>query len=57
MTGAVLVLTGIFGALLLLGADIVAQHYLPVALPVGVVTAAIGAPYFLLLLYRSNTRI
>jgi iron complex transport system permease protein len=57
MTGAVLLLTGIFGALLLLFADVVAQHYLPVQLPVGVVTAAIGAPYFLLLLYRSNARI
>ncbi|MGE0057510.1 MAG: FecCD family ABC transporter permease [Dehalococcoidia bacterium] len=57
MTGAVLLLTGVLGALLLLGADVVAQHYLPVTLPVGVVTAVIGAPYFLLLLYRSNTRV
>jgi iron complex transport system permease protein len=57
MTGAVLLLTGVFGALLLLTADVVAQHYLPVTLPVGVITAAIGAPYFLLLLYRSNTRV
>ncbi len=57
MTGAVLVVTGIFGGILLLFSDIVAQHYLPVTLPVGVVTAAIGAPYFLLLLYRSNVRI
>jgi len=34
----------------------VAQHFLPVSLPVGVVTAAVGAPYFLILLYRSNVR-
>jgi iron complex transport system permease protein len=57
MTGGVLVLTGLLGAVLLLGADVVAQHFLPVALPVGVVTAAIGAPYFLFLLYRTNARI
>jgi len=57
MTGAVLVLTGIFGGILLLGADVVGQHFLPVALPVGVVTAAIGAPYFLFLLYKSNVRV
>jgi iron complex transport system permease protein len=29
---------------------------LPVGLPTGVVTAAVGAPYFLFLLYRFNTR-
>ena len=33
------------------------QHVLPVTLPVGVVTAAVGAPYFLLLLYRANVRV
>ena len=40
----------------LLAADMIANHFLPVPLPVGVVTAAVGAPYFLLLLYRSNVR-
>jgi iron complex transport system permease protein len=57
MTGSVLLLSGLLGALLLLGADMVAQHVLPVALPVGVVTAAIGAPYFLFMLYRTNVRL
>ena len=57
MTGSVLVLTAILGAILLLGADVVGQHFLPVALPVGVVTAVVGAPYFLFLLYRSNVRL
>jgi iron complex transport system permease protein len=57
MTGGVLLLTGVIGGLLLLGADLVGQHALPVSLPVGVVTAALGAPYFLYLLYRTNARL
>jgi len=57
MTGAVLLLAGIIGALLLLGSDIVAQHALPVGLPVGVVTSAVGAPYFLFLLYRARATV
>jgi iron complex transport system permease protein len=56
VSGTVLVFTGIIGAVFLLAADVIANHLLPVALPVGVVTAAVGAPYFLWLLYRSNTR-
>lgn len=54
VSGTVIVFTGVLGAVFLLGADIIANHFLPVPLPVGVVTAAVGAPYFLLLLYRSN---
>jgi iron complex transport system permease protein len=57
MTGGVMLLTAVIGALLLLGADLVGQHALPVALPVGVVTAALGAPFFLFLLYRTNARL
>ncbi|MCC7366293.1 MAG: iron ABC transporter permease [Dehalococcoidia bacterium] len=57
MTGGVLVLTAVAGGILLLAADTVGQHFLPVALPVGVVTAALGAPYFLFLLYRVNARL
>jgi len=56
MSGSVMLLTAVAGGLFLLSADVVAQHFLPVALPVGVVTSAVGAPYFLLLLYRSNVR-
>ena len=56
LSGSVLLFTAVLGALFLLFADVVAQHFLPVTLPVGVVTAAVGAPYFLFLLYRSNTR-
>jgi iron complex transport system permease protein len=56
MTGAVLLLAGLLGAIVLLAADMVGQHALPVAMPVGVVTSAVGAPYFLFLLWRSNGR-
>ncbi|MFN8540860.1 MAG: hypothetical protein U0232_25695 [Thermomicrobiales bacterium] len=34
----------------------IAQHFVPVSLSVGVVTSAVGAPYFLFLLYRSSVR-
>lgn len=57
LSGSVMVLTGVLGGLFLLAADVIAQHFLPVSLPVGVITAAVGAPYFLFLLYRSNVRI
>lgn len=55
LSGGVLVVSGLLGAVLVLGSDMIAQHALsPISLPVGVVTAAVGAPYFLWLLYRSN---
>jgi iron complex transport system permease protein len=44
------------GAALLLTADLVAAHALPVALPTGVVTGAVGAPYLLWLLATTNRR-
>ncbi len=55
-SASVLVFTAILGAILMLISDTVAQHLLPVTLPVGVVTGAVGAPYFLFLLYRTNIR-
>jgi iron complex transport system permease protein len=55
LTGGVLVVTGLLGALLVLLSDLIAQHlFSPVSLPVGVVTAAVGAPYFLFLLGRTH---
>lgn len=58
LTGGVLVLAGVVGALMLTASDLVAQHaFSPISLPVGVVTAAVGAPYFLFLLYRTNRAI
>lgn len=56
LSGSVMLFSAILGGCFLLLADIVGQHFLPVALPTGVVTAAVGAPYFLFLLYRFNTR-
>ncbi|MFD9366186.1 FecCD family ABC transporter permease [Streptomyces sp. NPDC060020] len=51
-----MVASGIFGALLLTGADLVARTALPITLPVGVVTAAIGGPFLVHLLVRANLR-
>lgn len=48
----------ILGGAFLLGADVVARVLLaPRELPVGVVTAAVGAPFFLYLLHRTKTKL
>jgi iron complex transport system permease protein len=55
LTGGTLLVTGAAGSLLVAASDLVAQHaFSPLSIPVGVVTAAVGAPYFLYLLHRSN---
>jgi iron complex transport system permease protein len=51
-----MVASGLVGALLLTGADLVARTALPITLPVGVVTAAIGGPFLIYLLVRANVR-
>ncbi|MFJ7175691.1 FecCD family ABC transporter permease [Streptomyces massasporeus] len=51
-----MVASGLVGALLLTGSDLVARTALPVSLPVGVVTAAIGGPFLVYLLVRANLR-
>ncbi|WUH50805.1 iron chelate uptake ABC transporter family permease subunit [Streptomyces sp. NBC_00443] len=51
-----MVASGVTGALLLIGADLVARTALPISLPVGVVTAAIGGPFLVYLLVRANLR-
>ncbi|EPH45662.1 putative siderophore transport system permease protein YfhA [Streptomyces aurantiacus JA 4570] len=48
--------SGMVGALLLIGSDLVARTALPITLPVGVVTAAIGGPFLVYLLVRANLR-
>jgi iron complex transport system permease protein len=53
-TGIALVPAALVGALVVLAADFIGQHALPVQLPVGVLTAAVGAPYLLYLLVVSN---
>ncbi|SMY05037.1 iron complex transport system permease protein [Brevibacterium aurantiacum] len=44
------------GALLLAAADVIAQHLLPVSLPVGVVTVVIGGAYLVWLIIREVRR-
>ncbi len=46
----------VLGGVLVVGADVVTRAVLPVALPAGIVTAAIGAPYLIWLLVRTNRR-
>ena len=46
-------LSALFGAVFLAGADLIAR--LPGELPVGIVTAVVGAPFFLFLLRRVRT--
>lgn len=53
-TGATLIPAGLVGACVVALADFVGQHLFPMQLPVGVLTAAIGAPYLLYLLVASN---
>jgi iron complex transport system permease protein len=47
---------GLVGAVLVVGSDVVSRTVLPVELPVGVLTAAVGAPYLLYLLARGTRR-
>lgn len=55
LTGGVLVLSALLGGAMLLASDLLAQRlFAPTSLPAGIITAAIGGPYFLLLLYRYN---
>jgi iron complex transport system permease protein len=52
-TGGIIA-AGLVGAALVLAADLVAEHVLPVPLPTGVVTGLIGAPYLIWLLATMN---
>jgi iron complex transport system permease protein len=46
---------GVFGALIVVGADLVGRTlFAPIELPCGLVTAAIGAPFFIFLLWRAR---
>jgi iron complex transport system permease protein len=47
---------GLAGAVLVVGSDVVSRTLLPTDLPVGVLTAAIGAPYLLYLIARRTRR-
>ncbi|KZE90615.1 FecCD family ABC transporter permease [Microbacterium sp. TNHR37B] len=48
--------SALVGALLLLASDVVAQHVLPVTLPVGVVTVSVGGLYLVLVLVQEIRR-
>jgi iron complex transport system permease protein len=53
--GFTLIPTALVGALLVVSADLVARRIMaPTELPVGIATAAVGAPYLLWLLTREN---
>lgn len=54
--GEPLIGSALLGAVLVVGADVLARTLLPVALPVGVVTSALGGPFLLYLLVRTNRK-
>lgn len=54
--GVPVLTAGLAGAVLVLAADLLARTVFPVELPVGVVTAALGAPFLLALLVRQSRR-
>ena len=47
----------VYGACLVVGADLITRVVLPFAMPAGLVTAAIGAPYLIWLLLRANKKV
>ena len=51
-----LLASALLGALLVVGADLLTRTALPQALPVGILTAVVGAPYLLWLLVRGRRR-
>lgn len=55
--GGVLPISACLGACILLAADLTARTaFAPLDIPAGVFTAAIGAPYFIFMLYRNRNR-
>ncbi|RVW04367.1 FecCD family ABC transporter permease [Rhodococcus xishaensis] len=55
--GPPIIASGLTGAVLVVGSDIIARTVLPAELPVGVVTSAIGGPFLLYLLVRNNRKV
>lgn len=47
----------ILGAVLVVGSDLITRVVLPFVVPAGVVTAAVGAPYLIWLLLRTNRKV
>lgn len=55
--GPPIIATALTGALFVVAADLIARTILPVPLPVGLVTSALGGPFLLYLLVRSNRKV
>jgi iron complex transport system permease protein len=55
--GPPLLASGLMGAALVVGSDYVARVVLPIELPVGIVTTAIGGPFLMYLIIRTNRRL
>lgn len=49
--------SAIYGALLVVTADLIARVVLPVELPVGIVTSVVGAPYLIWILVKRNREV
>ncbi|MGO4202231.1 FecCD family ABC transporter permease [Rhodococcus sp. TAF43] len=55
--GPPILASALTGAVLVVGSDIIARTVLPVELPVGIVTSALGGPFLLYLLVRNNRKV
>ena len=55
--GPPIVASALTGAVLVVGSDVIARTVLPVELPVGIVTSALGGPFLLYLLVRNNRKV
>ncbi|WP_271039500.1 iron chelate uptake ABC transporter family permease subunit [Rhodococcus pyridinivorans] len=55
--GSPIIASALTGALFVVAADLIARTILPVPLPVGLVTSALGGPFLLYLLVRSNRKV
>lgn len=55
--GPPLIASALTGAVLVVGSDVIARTLLPVELPVGIVTSALGGPFLLYLLVRNNRKV
>ncbi|WP_067689592.1 FecCD family ABC transporter permease [Nocardia jejuensis] len=54
--GEPIIASALVGAIAVVGADLVARTLFPIDVPVGVVTAAVGGPFLLVLLVRTNRK-
>lgn len=54
--GPPIIASALVGGLLVVASDLIARTILPVELPVGIVTSALGGPFLLYLLVRSNRK-